>query len=1152
MECNKEEAIRAKEIAEKKMQNGDFVGARRIALKARQLYPDLDNISQLLMVCEVHCSAQNKLNGSEMDWYGVLQIEQFSDESVVRKQFRKLALSLHPDKNKFAGAEAAFKLIGEANRVLTDPTKRSLYDMKCRGSLRSVAPKSATDQSNKNSYAKKQHGAANKFANTPHSQYMSSHTYQQPQQTTFWTHCPSCTVKYQYYREFLNKMLRCQNCQQPFIANDLGTSPGSSWSQFLNDKRVPNQGPSKVAPGNNAGKPSGMSFMPKVGRAADVCGSSKPKESKAENAAGISEGSKPHEKVNGHVDVEAGKGGVPLSKPDATKSKVPGSIASSKRWRKSVAESSENFDKSSNGGTEENIVVEENDGDLSAQNSRPSDSHPSRRSSRQKQHISYKENLSDDDFVAPLPKRSRGGSSSGVDDGGIKASADVGVPRDIPAGFAAAVLNRNNKVVKQKASSSLEERSSNKKSKTGDFEATVDEASMSEKAGTKLENSDENPKIDTSKLNSNEAPKSEIFEYPDPDFSNFEKDRAESSFAVNQIWAIYDSVDGLPRFYARVKKVLTPGFKLQITWLEAISHNKAEQQWHDEDLPVGCGRYENGNTETVDCQMFSHQMHCMNAARRGTYLIYPKKGETWALFKDWDIKWSSEPEKHRPPYQFEFVEVVTDFREDVGIGVAYLGKVKGFVSIYQQVDCNGVLSFCIRPSELYRFSHRIPSFRMTGQEGEGVPAGSFELDTAALPSNLYNLVELGDVKVGKEKLDTEAIGSYSKSPEYKVEPIKRSEKVCTPKNLKSGPEKGTSRHARSPGESTGTCRDDSHIDGGQRAKDEDGNKVASHGKLTQPEGIRTSFQDTERSTTHKKLEKVKFTADAWTPRRSPRDLSKGSTPVNASQSTAEDADKHNSTNKDGRHGQPGATSCQPDNKMHFHVKNGSLVSPTKGQESSDCKVIEVEHYDFKSEKSKDKFQLDQVWALHSDKDGLPRDYAQVKKIESTNGFKLHVAMLEACPLQKDMQTVCGTFKVKNKCILLPVTAFSHQVKAKPIGKNKYEIYPRQGEIWAIYKIWNAELTFSDQDARECDFVEVVEENEGGVKAVVLIPVNGSASFYTAPRRSKRSIIDMPRAEFGRFSHQCLASQVVGKNNSFLKGYWELAPSSIPGSVILVD
>lgn len=1145
MECNKEEAIRAKEIAEKKMQNGDFVGARRIALKARQLYPDLDNISQILMVCEVHYSAQNKLNGSEMDWYGVLQIERFSDESVVRKQFKKLALSLHPDKNKFAGAEAAFKLIVEANRVLTDPSKRSLYDMKCRGGLRSVAPKSATDQSNKNSYAKKHNGAANKPSNTSHSQYTSSHTYQQSQPTTFWTYCPSCTVKYQYYKEFRNKMLRCQNCLQPFIANDLGESPGSSWSQFLNEKRVPNPGPSKVAPENNAGKPSGMSFrhgfsvpdpMPKVGKAADVCGSSKLKE--AGNAAGIDGGSKSQQKVNGHVDVGTGKGGVPVSEPDATKSKVPSGSASSKRQRKSVEESSQNFNKSSKNGTEENIDVEETVGELSARNSRRSDSHPSRRSSRQKQHVSYKENLVEDDFVGPLAKRSRSSSSPSVADGENKeAGVDGGVTRrDISAGFVTAMLNRNNKGVKQKASPSPEERSSNMKSKTGYFESKGDEASTSEKAGTK----------------SNEAPESETYIYPDPDFSNFEKDKAESSFAVNQVWAIYDSIDGMPRFYARVKKVLTPEFKLQITWLEASSDNKAEEYWCDQGLPVACGRFENGDTETVDCRMFSHQMYWMNAGRRGTCLIYPRKGETWALFKDWDTKWSSEPKKHGPPYQFEFVEVLTDFMVDVGIGVAYLGKVKGFVSVFQQADCGGVLSFCIRPSELYRFSHRIPSCRLTGKEGVGVPARSFELDTAALPSNLYNLDSLGNVKVGKENLDAEAIGLYSKSAKYEVEPIKLSEKVCTPKNLDSGPEKGTSELPKSTGESTGTCRDCHQIDAGQQAKDEGGNEVVNPGRLAQPEGMNTYFQATERRTTHKKLEKLKFTAEAWTPRRSPRDLSKRSAPFTASQSTAEDADKNTSTNKNEGHGQPCAFSCQSDNKVHFHVKDGSLVSPTKGQKSSDCKVVEVEHYDFKKGKSKDKFQLDQIWALYSEKDGLPRDYAQIKKIESTNGFKLHVAMFESCSLQKDMQTACGTFKVKNKSIVRPVTAFSHQVTAKAIGKNKYEIYPRQGEIWAMHKNWNAELKFSNQEAVECEFVEVVEENERGVKAVVLTPVNGSESFYMAPRRSKRGIVEMRRDEFGRFSHQCLASQFIGKNSSFLKGYWELAPSSIPGSVILVD
>ncbi|KAF2287933.1 hypothetical protein GH714_003323 [Hevea brasiliensis] len=1052
MECNKEEAIRAKEIAEKKMQSGDFEGALRIALKAKKLYPDLDNISQVLMVCEVHCSAQNKLNGSEMDWYGILQIEKFSDEPIVKKQFRKLALSLHPDKNKFAGAEAAFKLIGEANRVLTDPTKRSSYDMKCRVALRSVAPKSASDQSNKNSYVKKQHGAANNFSNAPHSQFTSSHTCQQPQQTTFWTHCPSCSVKYQYYREFLNKMLRCQNCQQPFIANDLGMSSRSSWSQFINEKRDPNQGPSEVAPQNDARKPSVMNFvrrfsesdtMPKVGKSADVCGSSKPKEAKAGNASGIGGGSKPQEKVNGHVEV--GKGGAPVSMSNAMKFKgsLTSDSASSKKRRKSVEKSSENFDKGSSAGIEENIVVEENGGDLSAQNSRPSDGYQPRRSSRQKQHISYEENLSNDDFVDPPPKRSRGSRSSGVADGEIKeASAGSGIPRgDISAGFATYALNRNNKEVNQKATSSLDERSSNKKRKMGDFEAKGDEASMSEKAGTKLGINDENSKIGTSKLNSNETLKSEIFVCPDPNFN------------------------GMPRFYARVKKVLTPGFKLQITWLEASPDNDAEQLWCEEGLPSACGMYENGDTvETVDHPMFSHQMCCKNAGRRGTYLIYPMKGETWALFKDWDIKWSSEPDKHRPPYQFEFVEILTNFTEDLGIGVSYLDKVKGFVSIYQKANCNGVPSFYIRPSELYRFSHRIPSCRMT---------------------------------VGKEKLDAEAIGSHSKSCEHEVQPIKGSEKVCTPKNLKSGPQMGISALSISSGESTGTCKDDDQIDVDQRAKNEDCNKVARHGRLTQPEGISTSFQATEKSGSPKKREK--FASYALTPRRSPRDLSNR---VDASQSTTEVAGNHTATNKDERQGQPGASSRHPDNKMHLHVKDGSSVSPAKSQKSSGCRVIEVEHYDFKKEKSEDKFQLDQIWAMHSNKDGYP-----------------------------------GIMLSQNKPVVLPVTAFSHQVKAKSIGKNRYEIYPRQGEIWAIYKIRNSDLMFSDQDAGECDIVEVVKDDENGVKVVVLMRVNGSESFYMAPRRLKSGIINITRAEFGRFSHQCLASQAMGKKS--LRGYLSL-------------
>ncbi|XP_002512302.2 uncharacterized protein LOC8288479 [Ricinus communis] len=1129
MECNKEEAFRAKELAEKKMQNGDYVAARRIALKARQLYPDLDNISQLLMVCEVHCSAQNKLNGSEMDWYGILQIEKFSDEAVIKKQFRKLALSLHPDKNKFSGAEAAFKLIGEANRVLTDPSKRPAYDMKCRGTFKPVAPKPPSEQSNKNVFVNKQNGAAKKFSNAPQTQYTSSHANQQPTQQTFWTVCPSCNVRFQYFRDLLKKLLRCQSCHQPFIAHELFTPSGSTWNHFMNEKRVPNHGSSKAFPQNYAGKPSGMSFphrfsgsdpMPHVGKATDV-GGNKPKEVKVENATGIGRVTIQQRKVNGHVDVKAENGGVPVSMPDAMKPKESGNSesATNKRCRNSVEESSKNFDKGSIVGSEENVVREENGGDPSAQNSGSSVGHQSRRSLRQKQHISYKDNSDEDDFVAPPPKRSRGNSSSNVNDVQTKAgTVDGGVPKeDVSAGSAASVLNRNSKAVKRKANSSFDERQLNQNRESGGSKAEGEEASMPERAGTKSENDDERLKTDTSELDL----KPKIFVCADADFSNFEKERAEVSFAVNQVWAIYDSHDGMPRFYARIRKVFRPGFKLQITWLESIVDGEAEQKWCDEGLPVGCGSYEYGETEeTVDRLMFSHKMDCMSGGLRGTFCIYPKKGETWALFKDWDAKWSLEPEKHRPPYQFEFVEVLTDFTKDAGIEVACLGKVKGFVSIFQQANCDEVLSFCIRPSELYRFSHRVPSVRMSGKEGEGVPACSFECDTAALPSNLVTLV------------DTENIF----------------------KNTGTGPRKGTSILGSSPSESIGRCKDDNQGDACQQ--EVDSNKVASRGKVTQS-SINTYFQAREKILTDKKREEGKFVAVSLTPRRSPRDLSKRINQVSRSQSTIEDINKHMEINRDCKDGHPGISSGQLDDKLHLHRNDGIFASPMKGRSSSGCKVIEVDGYDFRKEKSEDKFRSGQIWAVHSDKDGLPRNYVQVKKIETGTGFRLHVAMLETCTLQKDRRqpASCGTFRVKNgNSKVLLINAFSHKVKAKSTGRNTYEIFPRKGEIWAVYKSLHSEVSCSDQGTGECDIVEVIEDNSRGVKVVVLMPGKGQDTLYMSPtsKRLKSSIMDIPRTEFARFSHQCLAHKHAEENDSRLRGYWQLDPPSIPGNVILVE
>lgn len=67
----------------------------------------------------------------EKSYYEILQVEKDADERTIKKAWQKACLKYHPDKlpeNQREEGEKMFKTIKEAYEVLSDPTKRQIYD----------------------------------------------------------------------------------------------------------------------------------------------------------------------------------------------------------------------------------------------------------------------------------------------------------------------------------------------------------------------------------------------------------------------------------------------------------------------------------------------------------------------------------------------------------------------------------------------------------------------------------------------------------------------------------------------------------------------------------------------------------------------------------------------------------------------------------------------------------------------------------------------------------------------------------------------------------------------------------------------------------------------------------------------------------------
>ena len=65
---------------------------------------------------------------SKRDYYEVLGVSKNASEDEIKKAYRKLARTYHPDVNKAPDAEEKFKEVKAAYDTLSDSQKRAHYD----------------------------------------------------------------------------------------------------------------------------------------------------------------------------------------------------------------------------------------------------------------------------------------------------------------------------------------------------------------------------------------------------------------------------------------------------------------------------------------------------------------------------------------------------------------------------------------------------------------------------------------------------------------------------------------------------------------------------------------------------------------------------------------------------------------------------------------------------------------------------------------------------------------------------------------------------------------------------------------------------------------------------------------------------------------
>ncbi|KAL6576314.1 hypothetical protein OROHE_000095 [Orobanche hederae] len=735
MECNKE-AVRTKEVAVQKLMEKDISGAKKFALKAQNLFPKLDGLSQFIEIIDVHVAHEKKING-EADYYGVLGVDPFADEEVLKKQYRKLALSLHPDKNKSFGADRAFKILSQAWSVLSDINQRSAYNSKLniRASDQTAVTFSSSTAANPQCFPTQprtqgtstgQHYTSNQHppSKNPHPIATNQRTSRPPfeqyhyvplrhqwmtfspplsRPETFWTWCVRCKTLYEYHKMHLNQNLLCHCCQQSFLATEV---PAPKVSNHTSSRPRHQKQPSDECL--------------KRTRCKEIVNMTR------DNGNPLKDGSSIAEEMMKAASASNALSGINREKPV-------------KKRRKNSMKCDGNGDETSPSGRKSGVkkVSAKLNGHCGA-----------KRESRSGKDFSQAE------IHAMLVRKAKMGILVLLNEWEAEQSKCLHM-----------------KGVEIKKDAVVVNHVETEKSKDGLFRDPKN--TLQPKKSSSLLEADE---VDTT------ADEAVSMMVPDANFHIFDEDRIEVSFSENQVWAAYDDDDGMPRYYALVHNVISRNpFKMQISWLNSKSSSEfGSLDWIGSGFTKTCGDFRVGKCEVSKrLNSFSHSVKWKKGPK-GAIQIFPTKGDVWAVYRNWSPDWVDQEPTDESIHEYAVVVVLEDYNEDaVGVTVARLLKVAGFTSVFN-LDQRGART--IPREEMFRFSHQVPFHILNGLEAENSPVGCYELDPAALPLDLLNVITDAEASV--------AVSEAMVEPTQKTSCVDDSKSILTYSRRKKRKENG--------------------------------------------------------------------------------------------------------------------------------------------------------------------------------------------------------------------------------------------------------------------------------------------------------------------------------------------------------------------------